>query len=357
MVVTERASAIPASSKRRDSDPLEDHALLLSRYPITFTLPRLDWWNNSPGIKNGLGTAGRSQRHRYGLRCEVSGVEAQVTTGGRRECRGGCNGRLWPPQPTRFPSSPRGSLRPWARPALASGGGARAGAGSHVPWQPPGWGRRGRPGWLGLWLGEVPGWWRWRLFPRTGSSTAWTTAHRVRELRGKSCGWMLPGPPQLRQRSCGRALRRGPRAALRFGTLAAPWGARGTRSRTSLSGLGSRGRCVRPAEAGLGVWGGGSRLEPAVPRAAASAVPSPGPGGARPGPSSPGSRGRPCLRPHDAFATWAERSVLERAEVGFLFSLSCFSTFSSNQLLEVWVFFFPAYSYNVQDREKALFTR
>lgn len=111
-MVTERALAIPGSSKRLDSDLLEDLALLLSHYPITFTLPRLDGWKNSPGIKNGLGIAGRSQRHRYGLRWEVSGDQAQVTTGGRRERRGRCNGRLWPPQPTRFPSSPRGPLGP-----------------------------------------------------------------------------------------------------------------------------------------------------------------------------------------------------------------------------------------------------
>lgn len=182
------------------------------------------------------------------------------------------------------------------------------------------------------------------------------TAHRVRELRGKGCGWRLPGPPQLRQRSCGRALRRGPRAALRFGTLAAPWGARGTRSRTSLSGLGSRWRCVRSAEAGLGVWGGGSRLEPAVPRAAASAVHSPGPGGARPGPNSPGSRGWPCLRPHSAFATCAERSVLERAEVGFLFSLSCFSTFPPINFWKFEYFFSCIFVQRTRQGESALHT-
>lgn len=288
MMVTGRVFSTPASSKKRlDSDTLEDHAFLWSHYPVNFTLLRLDWWNNSPGIKNALETAGRSQRHRCALRWAVNRGEAQVATGGCHERRRRGSGRLRPPRPTRFPSNPRGPLGPWAQPALASGGGA--GAGSHVPWQAPGWGVRGRPGWLVLWRGEAPGWWRWRLCPRTGSSTVLTTVHRVRELQGKGCGWMLPGPPQLRQRSCGRALRCGRCSAVRFGTLAAPWGARGTRSRTLLSGLGSRWRWVRPAEAGLGVWGGGSPLEPAVPGAAASAVRSPGRGGARPGrPSSPG---------------------------------------------------------------------
>lgn len=114
MTVTERALAVPASKKRLDSDVLEDHALLLSHYPINFTLVRLDCWNNSPGITNDLETAGRSQRQRCGLRCEVNGGEAQVATGGCSQCR---RGRL------AFPAAP--APRWGLEPGLPS----RAGAG------------------------------------------------------------------------------------------------------------------------------------------------------------------------------------------------------------------------------------
>lgn len=165
-----------------------------------------------------------------------------------------------------------------------------------------------------------------------------TTAHRVRERQGKGCGWMLAGPPQPphRRRSCGRALRRGRRAAVQFGTLAAPWSVRGTRFRALLSGLGPRRRWVRPAGSGLGVRGGGSPEEPAVPWAAASPLGYPGPGGARPGrPSSPGSRGWPCLWPLGAVAACAECARLERAELRVPVFAFLFFYFSSNQLLEV----------------------